>query len=140
MNATNPAKGSTLVTRFGSFALEGLKLFGIAVLALMIIWAAVIVSIKTGISIPARWLGLFSWTCALLWVVFRQCKGELRSGRFWLALAMLLAVHIAAFTLLLRAYPQWRMAWFMFIFLIEAPLLTVTVQSFVHTPSRKHLH
>jgi hypothetical protein len=36
MNATSPAKGSTLVTRFGSFALEGLKLFGIAVLALMI--------------------------------------------------------------------------------------------------------
>src|SRR6476646_1110217 len=103
MNATSSAKGSTLVTRFGSFALEGLKLFGIAVLALMIIWAAVIVSIKTGISIPARWLGLFWWTCALLWVVLRQCKGELRSGRFWLALAVLLAVHIAAFTILLRA-------------------------------------
>src|SRR5689334_3498840 len=125
MNATSPPKASTLVTRFGSFALEGLKLFGIAVLALLIISAAVIVSIKTGISIPARWFGLFSWTCALLWVVFQQCKGEVRSGRFWLALGVLLAVHIASFTLLLRAYPEWRMAWFMLIFLIEAPLLTV---------------
>jgi hypothetical protein len=128
------------MTRFAGFALEGLKLFGIAALALLTIWAAVIVSIKTGISIPARWLGLFAWTCALLWVVFRQCKSDLRSGRFWLALAALLAVHVAAFTLLLRAYPEWRMAWFVFVFLIEAPLLTVTVQGFVHTPGRKHLN
>jgi hypothetical protein len=43
---------------------------------LLVIGAAVILSAKTGIVVPARWFGLFYWTCALLWFVFRQLWWE----------------------------------------------------------------
>src|SRR5258708_5350309 len=118
--------------RFVSFTLEAAKLFGIAVVCLLVIGAAVILSAKTGIVVPARWFGLFYWTCALLWFVFRQHKRDLRSGRFWTALSVFLIVHVTAFAIVLRAYPAWRPIWFMFVFMIEGPLVLVSFQNIVH--------
>ena len=125
--------------RFGGFILEAAKLVGIAILCLLVIGAAVILSAKTGIVVPARWFGLFYWTCALLWFVFRQHKRDLRYGRFWLALSALLMVHSTAFAIVLRAYPGWRMVWFMFIFMIEGPLFLVALQNVVY-PHRYRKH
>ena len=106
-------------TRFLSFILEAAKLFGIAVVCLLVIGAAVIVSAKTRFTVPARWFGLFYWTCALLWFVFKQHKRDLRYGRFWLALSAFLMVRATAFAAVLRAYAAWRPIWFMFVFMIE---------------------
>jgi hypothetical protein len=126
--------------RFLRFILEAAKLFGIAIVFLLVIGAAVIVSAKTGIVVPARWLGLFYWTCALLWFVFRQHRHDLRYGRFWLVLSAFLMVHVTAFAIVLRAYPAWRPIWFMFIFMIEAPLALVSLENVVHPRRiRKHV-
>jgi hypothetical protein len=105
----------------------------------LVIGAAVILSAKTGIVVPARWFGLFYWTCGLLWFVFRQYKHDLQSGRFWLALSAFLTVHVTAFTIVLRAYPAWRMIWFMFIFVIASPLFLVALENLVY-PRRNRKH
>ena len=125
--------------RFVSFILEAAKLLGIALVCLLVIGAAVILSAKTGIVVPARWFGLFYWTCALLWFVFRQHKRDLRYGRFWLALTAFLMLHITAFAIVLRAYPAWRMIWFMFVFMIEGPLFLIALENVVH-PRRQRKH
>jgi hypothetical protein len=125
--------------RLLGFILEAAKLVGIAIVCLLVIGAAVILSAKTGIVVPARWFGLFYWTCALLWFVFRQHKRDLRYSRFWLALSAFLMVHITAFAIVLRAYPAWRTIWFMFIFMIEGPLFLVALENVVH-PHRHGKH
>jgi hypothetical protein len=114
------------------FFLEAAKLFGIAIACLLVIGAAVIVSAKTGIGIPARWFGLLFWTAALLWFVFRQHRDDHRLAIFWLALTAVLAVHVTAFSVVLRAYAAWPMIWFMFIFMIEGPLVLVLLKSVIH--------
>jgi hypothetical protein len=106
---------------FVGFSLEAAKLFGIGIVCLMVIWAAVIVSVKTGFAVPARWFALFYWTGALLWLIFRQHKDDLRIGEFWLALAAFLMVHVTVFAVVLQSYPAWRTIWFMFIFMVEGP-------------------
>jgi hypothetical protein len=126
--------------RFLSFILEAAKLFGIAIVCLLIIGTAVIVSAKTGLAVPARWFGLFYWTCALLWFVFQQHKRDLRHRRFWLALSAFLLVHVAAFAIVLRAYTAWRPIWFMFVFMIEGPLVLTVLENIVHPRhDRKHV-
>lgn len=133
MNGTNHR------TRLPGFILEAAKLFGIAIVCLLVIGAAVILSAKTGIVIPAAWFGLFYWTCALLWFVFRRHKRDLRYARFWLALSAFLMVHVTAFAIVLRAYPAWPMIWFMFIFMIEGPLFLIGLENLVH-PRRQRKH
>ena len=106
---------------------------------MLVIGAAVIVSAKTGIAVPARWFGLFYWTCALLWFVFQQHKRDLRYGRFWLAFSAFLMVHVSAFAVVLRASAAWRMIWFMFVFMIEGPLVLVVLENVVR-PRRNRKH
>ena len=118
--------------RLLNFILEAAKLFGIAIACLLLIAAAVLLSVKTGIVVPERWFGLFCWTCFLLWFVFQRHRRDLRYGRFWLALAAFLMVHVTAFAIVLRAYPAWRMIWFMFIFVVEGPLFLVALDNVVH--------
>ncbi|MGA7633607.1 MAG: hypothetical protein WCB11_22830 [Terriglobales bacterium] len=71
------------------------------------------------------------WTGFLIWFVCRQERRYLRYGTFWMALAGLLAFHVAAFVVILRSYPEWRPVWFMFVVIIEAPLMTTAVEAVV---------
>jgi hypothetical protein len=124
-----------LSTRLWIFATEGMKLFAIAAGCLVVFAIAFFISVRTGlvrIHIPARWFGLFYWTYALLWFVFQQHKRDLRLGRFWLALSAFLMLHVTTFAVVLRAYPAWPMIWFMFIFVIEGPLVLVVLKNVVH--------
>jgi hypothetical protein len=92
--------------------------------------------VKTGLInhyIPARGFGLVFWTCALLWVILRQFKEYLRLGRFWGSLLGLLVLHVFAFVIVLKLYPEWRMAWFMLVFLVEGPLIMTALRSLVST-------
>lgn len=123
MTNTNVAENATPSARLRVFALEALKLLSIAIASLVVIAIVVVVSAKTGIVIPARWCGLFFWTCALLWIVCRQHKHHLRQGKFWVALLGLMSVHLAIFVPVLRAYPEWREALFPFAFVIEGTVI-----------------
>ena len=91
-----------LRTRFLSFALEAAKLVGIAIVCLLVLVAVVVVSAKTDIKVPERWIGLTFRTCFLLWFVLRQHKDDLGQLRFWLALPGFLAEHVTVFVLVLR--------------------------------------
>jgi hypothetical protein len=133
MTTPSSPQNVTLSRRLESFVVESLKLLAVALASLVVIGLALVASAKAGIVIPARWLGLFYWTCALLWFICRQYKSNLRHGKFWVVLLTLLALHVGAFAVVLRSYPEWRMAWFMPIFLIEAPLVMAVLRSVVHT-------
>jgi len=136
MDASTPSRSLTLSARLWTLLLEGLKLFAIAVGCLVVFSIVFFIWVKTGLvrfNIPARWFGLFCWTCGLLWVILRQFKDDLRRVKFWVALLALLAVHVCAFVVVLRSYPEWRMAWFMIVFLIEGPLVMAALHGIVHT-------
>ena len=115
--------------RFLNLVLEGLKLFGIALAALLLIAIAVFISVKSGIRIPKRWFGFCVWTSLLIWFVYRHCKRNRRDTKFWLAFAGLLVVHVMAFIVVLRAVPDWGLGWFVPVFLVEAPIMVVLLET-----------
>jgi hypothetical protein len=119
MDSVDKPHGAPLSKRLLGFFLEALKLLGIAVVSLVIFVIAFFISIKTGIRMPERWWGLLVWTLALLWIIFWKGQFDLRNGKFWATLFGLLAVHFAAFIPILRLYPDWRMAWFPIVYLVE---------------------
>ena len=136
MNAPTPSRSLTLPARLRILASEGLTLFAIAIGCLVVFAIGFFVWVKTGLInhyIPARWFGLLFWTCALLWVILRQFKEYLRRGRFWGSLLGLLLLHVFAFVIVLKLYPEWRMAWFMLVFLVEGPLIMTALRSLVST-------
>ena len=136
MNAPTPSRSLALPARLRTLVLEGLKLFAIAIGCLVVFAIGFFVWVKTGLInryIPSRWFGLLFWTCALLWLILRQFKKYLRHGRFWGSLLGLLALHVSAFVIVLRLYPEWRMAWFMLVFVVEGPLLMTALESLVGT-------
>jgi hypothetical protein len=135
-----PDQSHSLSTRLRILLSEGLKLFAIAVGCLVVFAIAFFVWIKTGLirfHIPARWFGLFYWTCFLVWFICRQLKRDLRRAKFWGALLAFVAIHVGAFVVVLRSYPEWRAIWFMLIALIEFPLIALAVQSIVETSHRR---
>src|SRR5215469_17393300 len=110
---------------------------GIAPVCLPAIGAAVILSAKTGYLFqcdgpdcstgPALCSGLSSGDTSTIFDM----------ADFSSSLRHLCAVTV--FAVLLRAYPAWRMVWFMFIFMVEAPLFLVTLENVVH-PRRHRKH
>jgi hypothetical protein len=134
MNALTPSRNLTIHARIWELVLEGLKLFAIALGCIVVLSLAFIVWVKTGlikVYIPARWFGLFYWTCFLVWFVCRQLRRDLGRGMFWVVLLALLTAHVGAFIVVLRSFPDWPAAWFMFAFIIEAPLMVMTIESVV---------
>ena len=139
MNTPKPVSRTSLPARLISYALEALKLFGIAIVCLVLIGVAVFVSVRTGIVIPARWFGLCFWTGFLIWIICRQYRSKLGQASFWVAFSILLALHVGVFSVVLRMYPEWRMAWFPFVAIIEIPLMAVALELFIRRMHhRKH--
>jgi len=139
MDTRDPPRHVALSTRILAFALEGLKLFGIAVGCLLILAAVVLFSIKTGIVVPKRWFGLCAWTGLLIWFVCKQCRRHVRQARFWVIFLALLLIHSMAFIVVLQRYPEWGLGWFAPIFIIEAPFMVMAVETLIpRKHSRKH--
>lgn len=127
-------------TRFRGWLTEGLKLLGIALGCLAVFAVFFFVWVKTGlvrIHIPRPRFFLFGWTCFLFWFVCRQLRNDIGRLRFWVALAAVLSVHVCVFVMVLNRYPAWPPVWFMFTSMIEAPLMTTTVNTVVHTHHRQ---
>ena len=68
------------------------------------------------------WIGLLVYSSGLFWVTIRQSREYWRHLGFWATIAGLLVVHLLAFVAILRAYPQWRMIWFMPVIVVEGGL------------------
>ena len=97
----------------GRIARRSLLYIGIALAALVVIGLLVAISVQTGTAFTVGWIGLVVYTLGLFWVTIRQSREYWRRPGFWMAIAGLLAVHLLAFVVILRAYPRWRMIWFM---------------------------
>jgi hypothetical protein len=122
-----------------ALTLEGLKLFGIALGSLLVLAVVFFVSIKTGIVVPVRWVGLCGWTGLLIWFICKQCKRHIRQARFWVTFLGLLLIHVIAFIAALQKFPEWRLAWFALIFIVEAPFLVIVIETVIRREhSRKH--
>src|SRR5258705_320047 len=128
MNAPKLVPRSALPARLITFALEALKLFGIALACLALIAIAVFVSVRTGIVIPSRWFGLCFWTGFLIWILCRQYRSNLRQTSFWVAFLILLTLHVAVFAVVLQRYPEWRMAWFPIVAIVEIPFVAMALE------------
>jgi hypothetical protein len=95
---------------------------GIA-LAVLAVFAAVIVFTKGGVGdVSGGWFGLVGYTGLLFWVTIRQTREHWQRLGYWLAIGGLLVVHSLAFVAILRAYPQWRMIWFLPVVIVEGGL------------------
>ena len=136
MDTSKPVPRPALSARLISFALEALKLVGIAIACLALLGIAVFVSARTGIVIPSRWFGLCFWTGFLIWIICRQYRPNLRHAGFWVAFSILLALHVAGFAVVLRKYPEWRIAWFPLVAIIEIPFMAMALELFIRQTHR----
>lgn len=60
-----------------------------------------------------RWGALTAFTLGLFALFIGDSEQLLRKARFWALAAILLVVHLAAFTILLTHVPEWKLMWFM---------------------------
>jgi hypothetical protein len=95
---------------------------GIAIVVLLLVGAAVVLTKGAIGGVAWPWVALAVFTVGLFWVVIKQSRAYWRHVSFWLVIAALLVVHLLAFTAILRAYPQWREIWFWPIIVVEAGL------------------
>lgn len=113
------------VMSFGKIIRKGLLYLGLALIGLAVITLAIVLSIRMGIVIPSRWLGLAFWTPALFWWITKPLKRHWRRPAFWGALIGLLVLHLLALTAVLLRYPRWPLVWFAPVSIVEAALFTV---------------
>lgn len=140
MTASSSANRGGFQTRLRALLLEGLKLIGIALACLVILTIIVVLSVKTGITVPKRWVGLVGWTGVLVWVIFRQYKTSLRHARFWFAFSPLLLVHLTAFVVVLERYPEWGINWFMPFVIVEAPIMAMAIETALPRNHSRTIH
>jgi hypothetical protein len=115
-------------TRILAFVLEGLKLFGIAVGCLIIFALILFISVKAGIVLAWRWIALSYWTSFLIWLICKLNEANLKQVRFWVTLFCLLLIHVTAFVVVLKRYPEWRLIWYVPIVVIEEPCMGMVLQ------------
>jgi hypothetical protein len=61
---------------------------------------------------PTKWLGLGVFTAALFGLVFWEFRRNWNRVRLWGVMLLLLAMHLTAFTIILRNVEEWRAIWF----------------------------
>lgn len=139
MSELKPLTHVSLKMHAYALLLEGLKLIGIALGCLVVVGLTVWLSVRTGTAIPARWVGLVYWTGFLAWVILRQFEfeSESRHLKFWAAIVFLLGIHVVVFARVLEKYPNWRMAWFPLIAIIETPCMVVLLQPMIDKKHRR---
>jgi lipoprotein signal peptidase len=105
---------------------------GIALVCLAATGLILALSIRTGISVPGRWVGLILWTLLVFWVIVSRRREYWARLSFWLAAAGLLAGHLLAFMVILNNYPQWRPIWFAPVAVVEAGALGGILDALMH--------
>jgi hypothetical protein len=102
---------------------------GIAIASLAAFALIFALSIRTGVVISGRWIGLALWTAIVFGVVVRSGREHWTRGTFWLATGGLLTIHLLAFVAVLNAYPQWRPVWFIPVAIVEAGLFRLALEA-----------
>lgn len=82
-----------------------------------------------------RWGGLAAFTLGLFALFVGDSEKLLRKWRFWVVTAILLAVHLAAFAIVLTYVQEWKLMWFM-VMVVEYPLFLLIRGRFVSPEPR----
>jgi len=85
-----------------------------------------------------KWGGLALNTSVLFGYAIKQYWRFRRSTVFWAVMGSVLIIHTLIFYLLLRNVHQWRLAWFLIMYPIELPLITVILDSAMRRFGRQH--
>lgn len=72
---------------------------------------------------PARWVGLALFTVFGFGTIASSFRQQWKDLRLWFYLSVLLAVHLAAYIVLLVSVEEWRPIWFLLISLAEFPMV-----------------
>jgi hypothetical protein len=123
-SATNRAKRDFRARDYLLLILLGALIF------LVFLRIAFVVSDKWGHDAFIRWDGLAGFTLVLFGLFVAESAEFLRKWRFWVLTAILLAVHLTGFAIVLTHIQEWRLTWFM-VMVIEAPLFFFLRDKFV---------
>jgi hypothetical protein len=83
-----------------------------------------VIESKWGHDAFIRWGGLVGFTSILFGHFVSESRLYLRQLQFWILTLILLTLHLAAFTMLLKYTDEWRLMWFTGMAL-EYPVLVV---------------
>jgi hypothetical protein len=80
----------------------------------------------------ARWGGLILNTAILYGYFLKESRPFWHAWVFWLATASVFIVHLLSFIVILQRVEHWSVLWFLFMYAIEVPLLSVLCDWAVH--------
>jgi hypothetical protein len=86
---------------------------------------------KWGHEAFIRWGGLIGFTSVLFGGFISESGQFLRRWQFWAVTALLLAVHLTAFAIVLTQVGEWKLMWFM-VMVFEYPVLIFLRDRFSH--------
>jgi hypothetical protein len=101
---------------------------GMAISFLAVMALIVVVSVRTGFSIPVRWIGLAVFTGVIGWFIFHQYRTLAKEPWFWPTAISIIAVHLIGFVILLFYFPRWPLVWFLPATLVEVALIVVIME------------
>jgi hypothetical protein len=113
---------------------------GLAIAFLAVFSLLFILSVRTGIEIPFRWVGLAMFTSLLLWALLRSYKDYWRRPTWWLALASLLALHLLVFVPILQRYPKWSVIWFLPVVVVEVQIFSLILDRLFTWRNKRERH
>lgn len=114
--------------------------FGLAIASLAILGFVFAITVRTGITISATWGWLVLFTGVLIFTMLKIYRPYWRRSGFWIALAGALAAHSVIFILLLRAYPEFKPAWYVPIIVAEAVIFGTICGAVLDNPSHPLHH
>lgn len=105
-------------------------IFAGAIVALVGLKLTFVVQGRWGHDAFIRWGGLTGFTLGLFALFVSESEKFLRKSRFWVMTAILLAVHLAVFGMILTRVEEWKLMWFM-VMVLEYPLFRFFRERFV---------
>jgi len=99
-------------------------------ISLALLKIAFVVEDKWGHDAFIRWVGLATFTLGVFSLFVCDSEGVLRNWRFWTLSAILLALHLIGFGIVLTHVEEWKLSWFM-VMVVEYPLFLWLRDKFV---------
>ena len=104
-----------------------------ALIAFALIGFGFVIVDQWGNDAYIRWGGLTIFTLTLFALFVGKSEDYLRAWRFWGMFAIILAVHLGAFAIVLTHVEEWKLTWFM-VMVVEYPLFLFLRNNFVEPP------
>jgi hypothetical protein len=101
---------------------------GMALSFLAVMTLIIVVSVRTGFSIPVRWVALAAFTGVIGWFIYHQYCTLAKEPRFWVIAISMMALHLIGFVILLFYIPDGPIAWFLPATLFEIALIVVIME------------